>query len=1082
MSDVAGDDWVEEISPTRGGTPDSPVTQFSVSFLRQSDGRSLAPGMAGDPFNQVLGVFKPFLHPDTEINIDAANIVQGASVGTAVWRRWLEGVVQSVAWPGEFVTCECNSLDFVVEDTDIREEEERGAPDPGTPLPTEIQGLNNRWLETSVTLYTPEDPGAGVGPYKTAVGKVGAQNRALAAQRIAWDVRYLPDPVTQTFRYTLYEPPRDKVTPDLYLSAGEVEEIPGLEETGEHIRNEFTATAKDATGRIFTRHRSTVYPAGSPSYRRRWMGMTLSEDGGPMTVEQVDALLLAAEQDLSKPLADLRLRLPFLPWLGLHDVIELGADSIRFDTPTRWAVVSASHAAAPSEKYTIVEVRGGGPVGQFYRWQERTAASMPDDLDGRSLYDVVEGEPLADGSLSPSWRRGPLVASVRAAADVYALPEKRADWDNLMGKLALLRVDTLRIPPAPYGYYSIAHVEPRDQFLRPGRVWRKTQIGAPPELRAKSLTFPENDAGTLASIVLEMVDPRAVLTGINVYITDTGVEAGPFPALLTGTLTWEYSNIPLLADHPLFIRLEGTRNDGHDAWTYGPVAVDTDKIPGIPSVTQVKNGAAVTLRVDGLDTDTATMYYRPVVAGVMGAEVAILPRDGGTDPRFGAFSVTAGATELRYFIYGKNSAGVGGPVGGYPYKDERVAIYTPPVDTLFARTELHVLPASNDTQTVFEAVTVPSGGTVKLTEVNGSAVRLAGPAIGVSSPSGQQWTIGRGAYNAQSGQVAVEGAVSGYVSDLAFLPIEVVGRDTVPLQLKVEVLSPTATQVTGRLWVADPYPTGNITISYTYTGVGSVSPGTPQTILAAAVTNSLTTTGHIDFTIVLGGTAGRVLFVVSSPNRLTQSDAIDVPARVGEDGIPDVVSIDPAYEGSAAHITTHHDADTWSGVAAGQYRVNGGGSTSFDISSAKVGSFTVTRSATINTLVEVRGSLSGGTWGPWYPRYLDRYDAPPIALESVNLSVEDTGVAGDDVYTLFITGKTMAGKSVEVRFYRSGVQRGLTQTFSITADTADDFLWVDVGAGDSSSNPHYAIVQMFDSATSINYGPEIKSRTVNSFV
>jgi hypothetical protein len=671
LSEVAGADWVTELS-VRGATPDSPVTQFTINLIRQSDGRSVAPGMTQDPFNQVSGTFNPLIHPDDDVQAYFANLAKTAPDSTAVWRKVLVGELQNDAWPDNDVVITCNSLDHVIEDTEIEEEEARGAPDPGTPLSQEAQGLINRWKDDPVTVWAPDGDGIGIGPYKPAVGKLGRQIRDLAGRQ-AWSANYVWDNGTGDYRYAVYDPPRDKTTPDLYLAPDQVREIPGLEESNENIRNDFVYVFIDSSGRKVTRTYRTVYPAGGPTYRRRPMRIVDTEI--VKTAAAADLILQHASHDLSRPLAQKRVRIHFNPYLSLHDVIQFSADDQRFDISTIWSVVGVSHTLNATDKFTDVDLRAGGPVGQYELWRVRASAVPDTDPTLRNLSGFLK-EDLATGQRW-TWTAGPHVHIKRAAVGTYDLPEKPADWDNLMGSLAVLQPNELFIPYPPEGQYAIAHVESYDSDLRKGVPWRRVVLGTPPEVREKSITVPESADGTTATVHAEMIDPRGVLTGCNVYLQNPEeAETGPFTATLVAPLTWEYT-YALPQDHGVYVKLVFPRSDGGEPYIWGPALSDNNKIPGAPVVTQVWDGADVQLRVDGVDTDTAALFYQQVIEGVPGAETPIPPRDGGTNPRYGAFPVTAGDTELRYFIYGKNSADEGGPAGGYPYKDERVAVYIP---------------------------------------------------------------------------------------------------------------------------------------------------------------------------------------------------------------------------------------------------------------------------------------------------------------------------------------------------------------------------------------------------------------------
>src|SRR5690606_30095661 len=167
-------------------------------------------------------------------------------------------------------------------------------------------------------------------------------------------------------------------------------------------------------------------------------------------------------------------------------------------------------------------------------------------------------------------------------------------------------------------------------------------------------------------------------------------------------------------------------------------------------------------------------------------------------------------------------------------------------------------------------------GTVKVT-------RLSGPAPGTPSPSGTQWTFSRPAFQAGEGQAVFRAEAPGYESDDDHIVIPEQGRDTVPLLMRARVLSVTGTQIVVRVAVADPFPGSAITITYSATGgTGlAVTPGSPQTIPAASVTANIDTTGFVDFTITRptsGSGAGRYTCLVTPPVRVSDVDAVDVPA------------------------------------------------------------------------------------------------------------------------------------------------------------------------------------------------------------
>lgn len=103
----------------------------------------------------------------------------------------------------------------------------------------------------------------------------------------------------------------------------------------------------------------------------------------------------------------------------------------------------------------------------------------------------------------------------------------------------------------------------------------------------------------------------------------------------------------------------------------------------------------------------------------------------------------------------------------------------------------------------------------------------------------------------------------------------------VPLLCRAKILTTSAGNVVVRVAVADPLPGANITLAYVATGTGTITPASPQTILAVNVTSDIDTTGTVDFTIAraaFGTGTGRIVFTASRSERLGDTDSAEIPA------------------------------------------------------------------------------------------------------------------------------------------------------------------------------------------------------------
>ncbi len=103
------------------------------------------------------------------------------------------------------------------------------------------------------------------------------------------------------------------------------------------------------------------------------------------------------------------------------------------------------------------------------------------------------------------------------------------------------------------------------------------------------------------------------------------------------------------------------------------------------------------------------------------------------------------------------------------------------------------------------------------------------------------------------------------------------------LVVRTRVTASTATTVTVRVAVADPYPQGtnSATIAYVQQGTGGVTPASPGSVTPAATLTEAVGT-YTDYTVTrpaFGTGTGRVTFTATATGRTTATDAVDVPAQ-----------------------------------------------------------------------------------------------------------------------------------------------------------------------------------------------------------
>lgn len=366
LSSAMGGDWVLGIRADIH-TPDQPAATFDVRFLRRA--------MEGATSRTLALGINPLLEPGTSIEVEARVGVIGGIWHP--WRLWLQGEIEETEWPADEVVVHCQTLDGVLMAAQIEVEEERGAPDPGVPIETEIQSLLNEWWpgDDIPTLRVIGTPDFNVGEYGTERGSLGEWIRTLAGRR-AWDVRFLWWEDIENYALTLYLPPRDKDDPDYLLPVDEVFGLPALAKSRRWVRNAIRVPYINSQGDEEEEIREDLDSIAA--YRRQAMSVPLSDEGLAGNAAQAGALADYALSDLSRPLIEARYQTRLIPWLELHDVLAVQADGARFSDDRIWSVVGGWHEVTAETDVTELELRGGTPTGQYFAWWRYSGLAAAD--------------------------------------------------------------------------------------------------------------------------------------------------------------------------------------------------------------------------------------------------------------------------------------------------------------------------------------------------------------------------------------------------------------------------------------------------------------------------------------------------------------------------------------------------------------------------------------------------------------------------------------------------------------------------------------------------------------------------------
>lgn len=692
------------------------VDALTLSLDRSLSSSSLSPLMTADPPVNLA----------YQVVLETAVTSLSTAPVSADWFELFRGTVREIDFAANPIRVVCQDLAGTLQELYT---EPGNTYATGTALETAMQSVLDD-ASIAVTLDVPVSPAADLAANLEQSHEPVLQAERALAESIGWQARYWWNETDDEFQFSLLEPPRDKTVPDWTTSSARYLSVPEARLSKSDIRNHVTVyygpTLADGT-------QASVVEFDQDSIDKYGLLAMVLREGpsSPIQTEaQARALALAAISDLSEPDVTHSVVDFDLPHIQLWDLIRFTANNVHYNTNQDLAV-QAIRREYPSPGVARITLGSRGkPSAGTGTWKRRAKfgaavnALTPVDpalfkitdveyrgtVDGIRLYAVRMGARVTEARVY--WFHFPdplpelwftqlltienLWEALDTSGDEFTVREP--EWDEILKGIA--------VPVGPDG-----------QVIGDG--FEFDAKGTEPPIVVDDPTFTEAADGTETTFSVAIEDVRGVVSGVDVFLTQPGdAETGPFAATLAAG-AWSY-DIALHPDHPVIVRARVNRNDGGDPLWLGPYSADTDKVPGIPTAReQDRTGDQVTVYVDGVDTDTATLWRREVVGGTPGAETLIAARS--VDPRFGSFTVTADPAGERLFrIYGKNSASVVGP-----YFDFAVAPYVDLDDLIDG-----AIVEAND---YAEALITPLGAIIR--SASAPTVRPGGSALDV----GDMW-------------------------------------------------------------------------------------------------------------------------------------------------------------------------------------------------------------------------------------------------------------------------------------------------------------------------------------------------------
>lgn len=176
-------------------------------------------------------------------------------------------------------------------------------------------------------------------------------------------------------------------------------------------------------------------------------------------------------------------------------------------------------------------------------------------------------------------------------------------------------------------------------------------------------------------------------------------------------------------------------------------------------------------------------------------------------------------------------------------------------------------------------------GTGTVTPASPQTILSANVTADLATTGFIDFTITRPAFQAGTGRIVFTATRTNRTADLDAVDVPAQERDTQSLEVRIERVSETGTQIVVRVKAIRPNVTGAISIAYDAGGL-TVSPASPQSIVSA--TSDFSTTGFVDFTITKNATQPRrVAFTASATGYTDATDGVDVvPATASGSGVP----------------------------------------------------------------------------------------------------------------------------------------------------------------------------------------------------
>jgi hypothetical protein len=423
LNNLSGVDWV--VSLSGGVSIDDPIPTATIELRRDHAGTSMAP-FRGDSSLNTGGAL---IDVGRLIAIDVGYTAWGATAAfPGDFQRMFWGVIDTIDFSqSNIVITARDSIGAGLVDAWVREETEYGTA-AGRRLDLVIQDIITDWAP-GITLAVPVLPAYVVTTYLQQPESVWDAIRTLAGLP-GWDLRFGWDATGFINDVRLIEPDRAKTTPDWTFAPAFIHNVQALAIDRTWIRNSIRVTYLDAAGDI--QHEDVTDATSIARYGEQWAEIIRGQGSPIDTATEANDLAVAALADLSTPIADQTVEVPFFWPLELGDLYRFSANGIHYNSNQDLAVTGHRWEISAKKARSYITCRGK-PAGFYLNWLN------PGTIGGPSV-GGIEASPEMTSFVAVDVISGPVTYSQLFVRVIWMMVQG-GSWDAWLKKGAWPTLD-----------------------------------------------------------------------------------------------------------------------------------------------------------------------------------------------------------------------------------------------------------------------------------------------------------------------------------------------------------------------------------------------------------------------------------------------------------------------------------------------------------------------------------------------------------------------------------------------------------------------------------------------------------------